>query len=44
METNIYVIKLGWQYKVRNMPKEELPAIVGTAAWEKLTKGRAGTR
>ena len=35
--------KLKWQYKVRDMPKKRLPAIiVGKAAvWEEVTKGRA---
>ena len=33
-----------WQKKVRNMPKKRLPAIVDKAVWEKVPKGRAGTR
>ena len=35
---------MAWQYKVRNAPKKRLPAIVDRAVWEKVTKGRAGTR
>ena len=44
LKTNRYTIKLKWEYKVRNMPKKRLAAIVDGAAWEKVTKGRAGTR
>ena len=36
--------QLEWQYKVRNMPKKRLPPIADRAAWEKVTKGRAGIR
>ena len=36
--------KLKWQNKVKNMPEKRLPAIVDRALWEKITKGRAGTR
>ena len=37
--------KLKWQYKIRNMPKERLPAIiVDRAVWEKVSKGRARIR
>ena len=36
--------KLKWQYKVRNMPKKRLPAIVYRAVWAKVSKGRAGIR
>ena len=43
-ETNRYVRKLKWPYKARNMPKKRLPAIADRAIWEKVTKGRAGTR
>ena len=34
--------KLEWQYKVRNMPKQRLPAIADRAVWEKVTKGGGG--
>ena len=34
----------GTRYKVRNMPKQRLPAIINGAVWEKVTKGRAGIR
>ena len=44
LKTNEFVIKLKWQYKVRNMPKKRLPAILDRAVWEKVTKGRAGIR
>ena len=33
---------LKWQYKVRNMPKKRLLAIVDIAVWEKERKGLAG--
>ena len=38
------VRKLKWPYKVTNMPKKRLSAIADRAVWEKVTKGRAGTR
>ena len=40
------VRKLEWQYKIRDMPKKRLPAIVivDRAAWEETTKGRARIR
>ena len=44
LKTNRDVRKLKWQYKVKNMPEQRLPAIVDNAAWEKITKGRAGIR
>ena len=44
LKTNRYMRKLKGQYKVRNMPKKRLPAIVDRAVWEKVTKGRAGRR
>ena len=44
LETNRDMTKLAWQYTVRNTPKKRLPAIVDRAVWEKVTKGRAGTR
>ena len=44
LETNRDVRKLKWQYKVKNMAKKRLPAIVDRAVWEKITKGRAETR
>ena len=34
------VRKLKWQYKVKNMSEKGLPAIVDTAVWEEITKGR----
>ena len=43
LKTNRGVSSLKWLYKVRNMPEKRLPAIVDRAAWEKMTKGRAGT-
>ena len=33
-----------WQYKVRNMLKKRLPAILDRAVLEKVTKGQAGIR
>ena len=42
LETNGEARKLKWQYKVRNMPNKRLPAIADRAAWEKVTKERAG--
>ena len=44
LKTNRDTRKFIWQYKVRNMPKKRLPAIVDRAVWEKVTKGRAGIR
>ena len=44
LKTNRNVRKLKWQHKVRNMPKKRLPAIADRAVWERVTKGRAGTR
>ena len=44
LKTNRYVRKLKWLYKVNNMTQKRLPAIVDYAVWEKITKGRAGTR
>ena len=45
LKTNRDVRKFKWQYKVRNMPEKLLPAIVADgAAWEKITKRRAGIR
>ena len=41
-KTNIGARQLKWQYKVRNMPNKRLPAIADRAAWEKVTKERAG--
>ena len=36
------VKRLKKQYKVRNMPKNRLPAVTDRVVWEKVTKGRAG--
>ena len=44
LKTNRAMTRLGWQYKVRNMPQTRLPAIVDRAVWEKVTKGRVGIR
>ena len=44
LKTNRDARKLKWQYKVKNMPEKRLPAIFDNALWEKITKGRAGTR
>ena len=44
LKTNRGVIKLKWQYKAKNVPQKRSPAIVDNAVWEKITKGRAGTR
>ncbi|MEP2037814.1 MAG: hypothetical protein ABJI72_14510 [Parasphingorhabdus sp.] len=44
LKTNRDMRKLNWQYKVKSMPKQRLPAIVDRAVWEKVTKGRAGIR
>ena len=44
LETNRDVIKLKWQHNIKNMPQKRLPAIVDRTVWEKITKGRAGTR
>ena len=44
LETNRDVRKLKWQYELKNMPEKRLSAIVANAVWEKITKGRAGTR
>ena len=32
------------RHKARSMPQARLPAIVGRAAWERVTKRRAGIR
>ena len=37
-------IKVQCQYKARDMPKMRLSAIANGAVWEKVSKGRAGTR
>ena len=39
LKTNGDMKKLKWQYKVRNMPKKGLPAIIDRAVWEKVSKG-----
>ena len=44
LETNRDARKLKWQYNENNVPEKRLPAIVDKAVWEKITKGRAGTR
>ena len=44
LETNRDVGKLKWHYKVKSMSEKRLPAIFDSAVWEKITKGRAGTR
>ena len=44
LETTGDMRKLEWQYKLRNMTKNRLPARVDRAVWEKVTKGRAGIR
>ena len=41
-KTNRDMRKLKWQYKVRNMPKKSLPAIIDRAVWENISKGRIG--
>ena len=33
---------LKWQYKIRNMPKKRLPAMVDRPVWEKVVCARAG--
>ena len=40
LKTNRYVGMLKWEYKVRNMTKKRLPAIVDGAVLEKVAKGR----
>ena len=44
IKTNGEARKLKWQYKLKYTPEKRLPAIVDRATWEKITKGRAGTR
>ena len=44
LETIRDVRKLKWQNKLNNMSKKRLPVIADRAVWEKITKGRAGTR
>ena len=43
-KTNRDMRRLKWQYKVRNMQKKRLPVIADRVVWEKVRKGRAGTR
>ena len=38
------VIKLKWQDKVNNLPKQRLPAIAYNVVWKKATQERAGIR
>ena len=38
-KTNRDMRKLKWQYKVRDMPENRLPAIVDRTVWEKSQKG-----
>ena len=42
LKTNREATNLKWQYKVTKMSKNRLLAIADRAAWEKVTKERAG--
>ena len=44
LKTNRDMRKLRWQYSVKKMQRERLPAIVDRAVWKKTTKGQTGNR
>ena len=44
LKTNRDLRKLKWYYRVKNMQRKRLPAVVDRFVWKKRTKAKAGIR